>query len=404
MTILEFWFDYSCPYAYLASTRVEAMAQRTRTTLRWEPMLLGGVFAAGGTPQNLSETLSPSKAKHNLLDMQRWAQRFGVTLTMPSGHPMRTVDALRATLASGIDPKVIHGFFRAYWVEGRPVSEPEVMRAVLTEAGHDASAILAKLGEHKDDLRARTERAIERGVFGAPTFVVEPPESGDALYRLYWGQDRLHFVERALGPAPRVRGSYPVPSRPHTLHFHFDFSSPFAYLASTQAENLASRTGAVLVPRPMLLGAVFKAIGQADAPIATFSPAKQRYYGKDLERWAKSWGVKFAWPSRFPMNTVKALRTYLALPDENKRAFREACFRAYWAEDRDISDEAVLRELAGDEAVSKIGSQEIKDQLFAATKQAVDAGVFGAPTWIVDGEQLFWGQDRLELVEAALRA
>ncbi|MGZ3473489.1 MAG: DsbA family protein [Polyangiales bacterium] len=404
MTILEFWFDYSCPYAYLASTRVEAMAQRTRATLRWEPMLLGGVFAAGGTPQNLSETLSPSKAKHNLLDMKRWADRFGVPLNMPKGHPMRTVDALRATLASGIDPKVIHGFYRAYWVDGRPVSDRETMREVLSAAGHDADAIFAKLGDYKDDLRVRTERAIARGVFGAPTFVVDPPESGDALDRLYWGQDRMDFVERALGPAPTVRGSFPTPSRPHTLEFFFDFSSPFAYLASTQAEGIAARTGATLIPRPMLLGAVFRAIGQADAPISTFPPSKQRYVGKDLERWVQTWGAKFTWPSRFPMNSVKALRTYLALPDEEKLAFRTACFRAYWAEDRDISSEDVLRELAGEAAVSKIGSQEIKDQLFAATKYAIDAGVFGAPTWVVDGEHLFWGQDRIELVEAALRA
>lgn len=404
MTILEFWFDYSCPYAYLASTRVEAMAQRTRATLRWEPMLLGGVFAAGGTPQNLSETLSPSKATHNLLDMKRWADRFSMPLNMPPGHPMRTVDALRATLASGIDPKVIHGFYRAYWVEGRPVSDRETMRDVLAAAGHDAEAILAKLGDHKDDLRVRTERAIARGVFGAPTFVVDPPESGEAMDRLYWGQDRLDFVERALGPAPTVRGSFPTPSKPHTLELYFDFSSPFAYLASTQAEGIAARTGAQLILRPMLLGAVFKAIGQADAPIATFSPSKQRYVSKDLERWSKHWSAKFNWPSRFPMNTVKALRTYLALPDDKKLVFRNACFRAYWAEDRDISSEEVLRELAGEEAVSKIGSQEVKDQLFAATKHAVDAGVFGAPTWVVDGEHLFWGQDRIELVEQALRA
>jgi 2-hydroxychromene-2-carboxylate isomerase len=102
------------------------------------------------------------------------------------------------------------------------------------------------------------------------------------------------------------------------------------------------------------------------------------------------------------MNTVKALRTYLALPDDRKRSFRDACFKAYWADDRDISSDDVLRELAGDEAVARTSSQEVKDALFAATKHAVDAGVFGAPTWVVDGEQLFWGQDRVELVEDAL--
>ena len=193
----------------------------------------------------------------------------------------------------------------------------------------------------------------------------------------------------------------------HTLELYFDFSSPFAYLGSTQAEALAKRTGATLEWRPMLLGALFKTIGVADAPILTWSEAKRMYYFKDLQRWAELWGVPFKFPTRFPMMTIKALRCYLALPEERRAAFRAATFRAYWADDRDINDEAVLKELIGpgaDEVVLRCATQEIKDALFAATKRAVDAGVFGAPTWIVDGKELFWGQDRIELVERALRS
>jgi 2-hydroxychromene-2-carboxylate isomerase len=163
----------------------------------------------------------------------------------------------------------------------------------------------------------------------------------------------------------------------HTLDFYWDFSSPFAYLGSTQA----------------------------DAPIATFSPAKQRYVGKDMERWAEHWGVPFKFPSRFPMNTVKALRVYLALPEERRRAYREATFRAYWADDRDISDDATLRELIGpgaDEFLAKTADPAIKEALKVATDEAVQAGVFGAPTWVVDGSDLYWGQDRIVLVERAL--
>lgn len=193
----------------------------------------------------------------------------------------------------------------------------------------------------------------------------------------------------------------------HTLELYFDFSSPFAYLGSTQAEALATRTGATLEWRPMLLGALFKAIGVADAPILTWSEAKRMYYFKDLQRWAELWGEPFKFPTRFPMMTIKALRAYLALPEERRGAFRAATFRAYWADDRDINDEAVLRELIGpgaDEVLLRCATQEIKDALFAATKRAVDAGVFGAPTWIVDGKELFWGQDRIELVERALHS
>ncbi len=190
---LDFWFDYSCPYAYLASTQVEALAKRSGATLTYKPMLLGGVFAANGTPQKLFATLSPAKAAHNARDLERWADLFGVPLTMPPGHPLRTVEALRATVATGVDPRVVHGFYRAYWVDGRGPSEETTMREVLGAARHDADAILASIArpEAKDDLRRRTDEAIARGIFGAPAFVVNGSH-------LYWGQDRMHLVEQDL--------------------------------------------------------------------------------------------------------------------------------------------------------------------------------------------------------------
>ena len=158
-------------------------------------MLLGGVFRAVSTPQNLSEVLAPPKAKHNVEDMFRWAALFGVPLTMPAGHPLRTVEALRATLLArrddAIDPRVVHGFYRAYWVRGLLPSAPETIRDVLASAGHEAEHLLVHLDDAKEDLRRRTDEAIALGIFGAPAFVV-----GD---QMFWGQDRMHFVERALG-------------------------------------------------------------------------------------------------------------------------------------------------------------------------------------------------------------
>jgi 2-hydroxychromene-2-carboxylate isomerase len=190
-----------------------------------------------------------------------------------------------------------------------------------------------------------------------------------------------------------------------TLEIYWDFSSPFAYLGSTQAKAVAARTNAELVWRPMLLGAVFKAIGQVDVPLMAWSDAKRLYYLKDMVRWAEFWEVPLKWPSHFPMNTVKSLRAYLSLAPERRDAFRDATFRAYWADDRDINDEKVLAELIGkgaDEVLARCGSPEVKQELFGATQRAVDAGVFGAPTWVVDGTDLFWGQDRIALVERAL--
>ncbi len=392
---IDFWFDYTCPYAYLGSTQVEAIALRTGRALAWKPMLLGGVFKANATPQRLFETLSPPKAAHNANDLARQAERFGVALQMPSGHPFRSVEALRATLATGCDPRVIHGFFRAYWVENRPIAEAAVMRDVLTAAGHDADAVLARIGDEgiKTELRTRTDEAVALGVFGAPAYLVDGVD-------LYWGQDRTELFD-----LPSQQGDLVAAPTGRTLEVYWDFASPYAYLGSVQAEALARRTGATLVWRPLLLGAVFKALGQANVPLATYSEAKQRHTGLDLERWARHLDAPFRFPSRFPMSTVKALRAWLALPDAARDGFRERVFRAYWAEDRDISDDAVLADLLGDDArdaLDRIASNDIKQRLVEATQRALDAGVFGVPTWVVDGRSLFWGQDRVALVERAL--
>lgn len=191
----------------------------------------------------------------------------------------------------------------------------------------------------------------------------------------------------------------------HTLEIFWDFSSPYSYLGSTQAEALAKRTGAKLVWKPMLLGGLFKSIGQVEAPILTWGDAKRDHTFKDLERWAAYFGVPFKYPTRFPMLTLKAMRTWIALPEERRGAFREKTYRAYWAEDRDIADETTLRELIGEDAdavLARTQTPEVKQALIDGTNEAVKRGVFGAPTWIIDGEELIWGQDRIPLVERAL--
>ena len=399
---LELWFDYTCPFAYLGSTQAAAVAARMGVPLTYRPMLLGGVFKAVGTPQNLFATRSQARTTHEVSDMARWAKRFGVELRMPAGHPLRSVEALRATLVTGIDPAVVAGFYRAYWGLGRAISSPEVIRDVVVQAGHGPDEVLAKIetAEVKEDLRRRTDEAIARGIFGVPTWIVDGKH-------LYWGQDRIPFVEGVRPPADcRPTLSEPAPER--TIEVYWDFSSPFAYLGASQMEALAARTGAKLVWHPILLGGLFRSIGTPDVPIATFSEAKQRHTMADLHRWAAFWRVPFKFPSRFPVLTVRPLRVYLALPEEHRARYRQAVFQACWADDRDITDDEVLAGCIGDEALAReafarANSDEVKAALRTSTEQAAARGVFGVPTFIVDGE-LFWGQDRLELVEDALRA
>jgi 2-hydroxychromene-2-carboxylate isomerase len=195
----------------------------------------------------------------------------------------------------------------------------------------------------------------------------------------------------------------------HALEFYWDFSSPFAYLGSTQVDALAQRTGATLVERPMLLGALFKAVGTVDVPLFAFPEVKRRYMLQDVQRWADYWSVPFRFPTHFPLNSVRALRIFLALSPERRAAYRNAAFEAYWARDEDLNDEAVLRAVVDAVApgetkavFERISTPEVKQALFDATQRAIDRGVFGAPTFVVDETALFWGQDRLPLVERAL--
>jgi 2-hydroxychromene-2-carboxylate isomerase len=394
MTSLQFWFDFSCPFAYVASERVEEMVRRCGAELDPRPMLLGGVFRAQQTPQVPALAFSPAKAKHNGDDIRRTAAVHGVPLTMPSNHPMSTVDALRALLVVGPPfMPLAHAFFRAYWVRGIDVSSREGIARVLSEAGHDAEKVIAELSTQriKDELRRRTDEAVANDVFGAPTFIVDG--------QLFWGADRMQFVERALGGTPEQYR--PTASSLAPVDFWFDYSSPFSYIASERVERLL---GDALRWRPMLLGAVFKALDQVNVPLFSMNEAKQKHTQSDFVRQARSAEVEIKWPSRFPMNTVLPLRITMLL--DSAPSAVHAIYRAYWVEDRDISSPEVMREICdalghdGKSLVDRAQEPAIKTALREQTEAAVAAGVFGAPTFVVhprDGEpSLFWGNDRLE--------
>ena len=194
---------------------------------------------------------------------------------------------------------------------------------------------------------------------------------------------------------------------PKSLEYWFDFSSPFAYLASTRVEELAASASVRLDYKPFLLGGLFQAVGTSNVPLFEMPEPKRRHAGLDMMRWAARFGTPLTFPSRFPMNTVKPLRMVLALPNEQRAGLVNAIFRAYWAEDRDIADSATLAEIAtkagldGAALVAKTSDDAMKTALRDATNEAKERGLFGAPSFVV-GDLLFWGQDRFEFVERAL--
>ena len=195
-----------------------------------------------------------------------------------------------------------------------------------------------------------------------------------------------------------------------TLEFFFDCSSPWTYLAFHRIEEVARAAGAELVWRPILVGGVFNAVNdsvyeQRARPV----PAKARYHAKDLQDWARLYGLAIGWPSVFPVNSVKAMRgCFVAEEHGLLPRWARAVFEAYWGGDRDISQEAVLEKLAADvgldgsELLAKIASPPYKDRLRANTDELIARGGFGSPTMFVNGDDMYFGNDRLPLVAAAL--
>jgi 2-hydroxychromene-2-carboxylate isomerase len=195
------------------------------------------------------------------------------------------------------------------------------------------------------------------------------------------------------------------------VEFYYDLVSPYSYLALGEVSRICREREAELVLRPMLLGAVHKAVG-VQAPIET--KAKARYQATDIRRWAEHYGRPLDFPSPFPFRTLKTMRAAMFLEDRGGlEAFTREAFALYWEEGgapkgRDeVNEDGPVSEVARrigvdpDEVLAGASSDGAKEALKNATSGAVERGVFGAPAFFV-GDEMFWGNDRLHFVEAAL--
>lgn len=195
------------------------------------------------------------------------------------------------------------------------------------------------------------------------------------------------------------------------VEFHYDLVSPYSYLAYGRIRGICDEQGADLILRPMLLGAVHNATG-IQAPIET--RAKGRYSGKDIHRWAAYYGLPMKFPQPFPFRTIKTMRAAMFCETRGElQAFTQEAFRLYWEEsgapegleadeDGPISEVARRIGASPEEVLEGADGGEAKRALKAATDTAVERGVFGAPAFFV-GEEMYWGNDRLHFVEAALK-
>jgi 2-hydroxychromene-2-carboxylate isomerase len=188
------------------------------------------------------------------------------------------------------------------------------------------------------------------------------------------------------------------------VEFYFDFSSPYGYFASNQIDEIAARHGRTVHWRPILLGAVFKITGQQPLPTI---PLKGSYAKHDLVRSARLLGMPFKLPSKFPIAGQAPSRAYYWIADRDTalaRTTAQALYRAYFAEDRDISNPEVTANVAAklgvnrDELLQALNDAAVKERLKNEVDAAIERGVFGSPYIVIDGEP-FWGADRLDQVE-----
>ena len=196
------------------------------------------------------------------------------------------------------------------------------------------------------------------------------------------------------------------------IEFYYDLVSPYSYLAYGETGRVAEKAGAEVVLRPVLLGALHKAAG-IKAPIET--PAKGRYQARDIQRWAARYGLPMRFPEQFPFRTLKTMRAAMWCAGRNSlKPFTREAFALFWEEDGapkglESSDEdGPLREVARrvgidpEEMLAGAATGETKQALKGATSEAAERGVFATPTFFV-GDEMFWGNDRLDFVEEALK-
>ena len=193
-TPITFYFDFTSPYSYLASEKIDALAERFGRKVQWRPILLGGVFKALGT---VSLVRQPGQAEYSVRDFARSARYYGIPYLQPETFPVSTVTAARAYYwlhgqDCGMARAFAHEVFRAYFAGRRAIDDIAVLLELAAKVGADVTALAAgvQTAEIKDRLRAETDAGIAAGMFGAPWIIVD----GEP----FWGADRLPQIERWL--------------------------------------------------------------------------------------------------------------------------------------------------------------------------------------------------------------
>ena len=192
-----------------------------------------------------------------------------------------------------------------------------------------------------------------------------------------------------------------------TIEYYLDCSSPWTYLSFRGILELKKKKDLEIIWKPILVGGIFNSINPSVYENRK-NPVKEKlqYSQKDLQDWARLRKIQINWPTIFPVNSVKAMRgAFYFIDNGNIETYLEAVFHAYWNEGKDISDIDVLTEIALSNAANEteflefISTQEIKDRLIANTQELMDRGGFGSPTFFLGDDDMYFGNDRIQLIE-----
>lgn len=373
-TYQTFFFSFSPiqePILIKTLYRIESLASRTGAKIIYRPVLLGAIYRATSAPQgaagSASDVFNPTKKAVSSRAFQRTIKRHGLAYHEPPQHPMKTTAALRLLyfIEESDRPKLTAALFRAYWAEGKNISAKETLiHAVKSSNLSNEEEVLRAIEDgsfegvsQRRQLESATNDAVERGSPGVPGFYLpeetytEKSTGTVKKGRLYWGQDRMPFVESVLHalnsnlpdtsstslsriPHPLLsliprttRSSIPAGQEVH-LQFFYDFSSPWAFLGWTQLPRLLRQFGSNLTIelKPFLLGILFREIGAPNTPSTAISKQKREYMSKDHGDWVRFWNavnaqtggkdkeIEFYWADNFPIRTPSLLRVAMVEP------------------------------------------------------------------------------------------
>jgi 2-hydroxychromene-2-carboxylate isomerase len=199
MARLEFFYDLTSPWTYLAFTGIRPIAEKYGVDIEWRPIIVGGVFNVVNKDlyaQREKMFGNERRMRYMMKDLKDWADLRGIEIKWPSFHPASAVKCMRGCFVAeeqGLLVPYSEAVFEAYWGRCEDVSQEEVLGAIVSDLGMDAAAFLESITEQvvKDKLRANTDEVIERGAYGSPTIFI----NGDDMY---FGNDRLPLVESKL--------------------------------------------------------------------------------------------------------------------------------------------------------------------------------------------------------------